>query len=157
VKTPVNERLRQAVVRSEAGDTDAIRAELLDARLALVIEWLTPSLDHFIRRALKPVPEAHPYLPFMEGYVSLDRRLSLGEKRTIELKKATVYTLRKRLAVVREKADEGKEATTLRRLIEGMEGLAYEHPRLTVERYCELRAAGIEAPATKYAAAPANP
>jgi hypothetical protein len=102
--------------------------------MPLIVEWLTPALDHFIRRELRAAsaPPPHPYLPFMEGYINLERPLSPGGGRKIALKTATVKTLQMRLARVRERADAGKEATTLRKLIEGMQELQDEYPRLTV-------------------------
>jgi hypothetical protein len=85
----------------------------------------------------------NPYQMFLPGFTSLDERLPLKTGK-IQLAQATVTALEETLVVMRDKVAKHPGITRVEALIEGMRPYISDYPRLTVERYCELRAASVD-------------
>lgn len=113
------------------------------ARLFL-IEETERIMRHEERVAERPAPRENVYQMFLPGFAGLDEKLPL-KKGKIELAKATVTSLEETLAVIRKKFAKRPDITRIETLIGEMRPYIDDNPGLTVERFCELKAAGIEA------------
>jgi hypothetical protein len=120
------------------------------ARLFLLEE--TEMIMRREERILERPPRAgNPYQEFLPGFVDLEEKLPLKAGK-IALAKATVTALEESLATIRRELARRPDITRIETLIEAMRPYTAEHPRLTVARYCELRAAGVEASEPAHAA-----
>jgi len=128
---------------------------IIENSIDIIAEFVRERVAHLVHeRFAKPPgvrPEPGPYQMFFAGFGSLAERISLPGRGGKTLANATIADLRNSLKVTRDRAN-GK-AQALQALIREM--APYEKTRrgLTVERYCELRAAGVEARAVKTARA----
>jgi len=119
--------------------TEDIEPELSRLRLLELAETVFRSEE----RAEVRAPE-NVYQMFLPGFSSLDEKLPVKSGK-VPLAKATVTTLEESLAIIRKKVSKHPDITRIEALLEGMRPFAKENPGLVVERYCELRAAGVEA------------
>lgn len=110
------------------------------ARLFL-IEETERIMRHEERMAERPRVD-NVYQMFLPGFASLEDRLPTRHGK-IPLAKATLTSLEESLAVIRKRVATRPEITRIEALIEGMRPYVGAHPGLTVERYCELRAASV--------------
>lgn len=106
-----------------------------------LIEETERIMRHEERIADRPRPE-NVYQMFLPGFASLEEKLPLKSGR-IALAQATLTALEESLAVIRKKVAKRPDITRIETLIGEMRPHVDTHPGLTVERYCELRAAGI--------------
>jgi hypothetical protein len=123
----------------------------------LVMKWTCERLAMLVRqhaRGEEPLPPPGPFQMFLQGFDSLAERLPLPG-RGKPLAQATIVDLRRSLKMTRVKRLAKTERITQRTaaLIKEMAPYAKTRRTLTVERYCELRAAGV--PARESAAASA--
>ncbi len=150
-------KLRQAIllaIENDPAATEAKVAHLIQTREAsLLLAWARERLAVLIRQQMRrkqPKPEPGPYQMFLEGFGSLTERLPLPGRGRVTLAMATIVDLRRSLKMTRLKAREKARRTAS--LIEEMEPYAKTRRGLTVERYCELRAAGVKPRISKGAA-----
>lgn len=115
------------------------------ARLFL-IEETERIMRHEEHMAERPRREENSYQMFLPGFASLAEKLPLKTGK-IALAKATVTSLEETLIVIRKKVATRPDITRIETLIAEMRPYMEDNPGLTVERYCELRAAGVEATA----------
>lgn len=142
-------KVRQSIAFQARHHADATAADLvnflLESEVKLIEEWTRERLLLLVRqqtRPKSPLPDAGPYQMFLEGFVSLAERLPLPG-RGKALSKATIVDLRTSLKLTRQKRLEQAQRTAS--LIREMAPYAKTRRGLTVERYCELRAAGVPA------------
>ncbi len=147
-------KLRQIIAlkvkrHPEAGEADIFKfvSELLKSEAKLISEWTREYIAVALRREMRarkkePLPGAGPYQIFLEGFESLAERVPLPG-RGKALSRATIVDLRLSLKTARTKGHEQTQRLTA--LIREMEPYAKTRRDLTVERYCELRAAGVPA------------
>lgn len=118
---------------------------------SLLLHWARERLLLLIReegRKNQAEAEPGPYQMFLEGFESLSERVPiLAGRQGIPLATATLMDLRKSLKFTRFRQREKNERIAT--LIREMEPYARTRRGLTVERYCELRAAGVTARAAR--------
>lgn len=140
-------KLRQIIAvtarrNAQVGEAEIVNM-LFENEAELVMEWARERLTLFVRqqtRSKEPLPEAGPYQMFLVGFESLAERLPLpGRGKPLAM--ATIVDLRRSLKITRHKAWEKVKPTIA--LIKDMAPYAKTRRGLTVERYCELRAAGV--------------
>lgn len=142
--------IRDALSADESGHGLVTPASLLRDHAALIAEWTSEKLARLIREsklaAKAEDPEDAPYQMFFEGFRDLTERLPIKLKRSgqksTDLASATITHLRGNLRMQRDKASAKAQRTI--RLIKDMEPYSSQVRGLTVQRYCELRAADVK-------------
>ncbi len=119
---------------------------ILGNRVDVIAEFVRDRVAYFVHarfvKARDVTPDPGPYQMFFEGFASLSERISLPGRGGKALAKATIADLRSSLKVTRDRAYE--KAKAMEALIREMAPFEKTRRGLTVERYCELRAAGVE-------------
>ncbi len=134
--------LTMASVPSASADEIARNVHARESRL--VAAWARERLALLVReqmRKSRPPPGPSPYQMFLEGFETLSERLPLPGRGGVTLAAATIVDLRRSLKLTRLKVREKAQQTAL--LIREMGPYTKTRRGLTVERYCELRAAGV--------------
>jgi hypothetical protein len=129
----------------------AIARDVISHEEPLIAQWTLEKVARAVQRQLEAVmaPRSNPYMDFLPGLVLSDP-LPL-RKGFIALGEATIQKLRESVLALKmahkERAERrlAAEVGRLKRLIIEMAPYARMNHGLTVERYCELRAAGVEA------------
>lgn len=126
-------KLRQAIALAMGKNPQAREAEIA----SLVERRESSLLRAWARERLTLLVRAH-----MQGLSDPGEQLPLPGGGRITLAMATIVDLRRSLKMTRHKAREKAQRTAS--LIEEMWPYAKTRRGLTVERYCELRAAGVK-------------
>jgi hypothetical protein len=133
------------IEQSENPDAELTVKKILISAKPLFLEWARERLVLLTQARIKVVRRQnagpHPYQMFLEGFRGLSVSLSLKSGGRVPLAKATITTLRKELKS--QKPVFGAKAQRLMDLIDEMKPYADVQRGLTVQRYCELRAAGV--------------
>lgn len=111
----------------------------------LVTEWALDRLALMVQTALrgeqKRTAPPSPYQMFLTGFAGLEARIQIKNRGRMRIGDATIMDLRKNLKSMRNR--DGQRAMPTRSLISGMQWYSRVLRSLTVERYCELKAAGV--------------
>lgn len=139
-------RLADLAIEESADETaESISKKLFSSAKPLILDWAREQLLLVVRARLKLRNRRNaapaPYQPFLEGFRDLSVSLSLNAGARLPLARATITMLRKELKAQKPKL--GAKAVRLMSLIDSMQPYAQVKRGLTVERYCELRAAGV--------------
>ena len=143
-----NSRKIRALIRAAAELDPAASGQQIAQIIAqrepgLLQAWVADKIAAILREEHRNARPAGPYQEFFEGFRDLTERVPLKAGGGVPLAKATLTDLRYSLRITRGRA-ESKVQPTLR-LIEGMAPYTKVQRGLNVERYCELKAAGVTA------------
>lgn len=140
--------IRGALIAGEKSGETVTTDVLLKAEPTLIAAWAAEKLARLIRqtRLAMSTTQDNPYQMFFEGFRSFDERLPMklrrGGAKMTSLGSATITELRGNLRAQRDKASAKAQRTV--KLIEEMAPYSKHARGLTVQRYCELRAAGVK-------------
>jgi hypothetical protein len=110
---------------------------------AWALERLALAIGTEIRARERRAKPTGPYQMFLEGFSNMAEPLRFKGGGKVPLASATIMDLRKNLKTMMDRAS--LKARCVVNLIEEMRPYAKVRRGITVERYCELRAAGITA------------
>lgn len=129
---------------------DEIALDFLQQQPELVRQWALVKLTRMIiqtRRAARPA-RPDPYQMLLFG-CSLRGRVPLGSGENVRLQWATIEMIREGIGVLEAAAQnrirQDPRLAHLKELLGAMAPLERAYPALTVQRYVELAAAGVEA------------
>lgn len=142
--------IRDVLIAGEKGGETVGADAVLLREPELIAAWTKERIGDMMRRARLAMQAEDgadaPYQMFFEGFRDLTERLPIKLKRSgqksTDLASATITHLRGNLRMQRDKASAKAQRTI--RLIKGMEPYSRQVRGLTVQRYCELRAADVK-------------
>jgi hypothetical protein len=153
----IDRAIRVFLATGPTGSAPALAMMFQAKEPAICAKWLAGKLAAMISREMKAARPAksHPYQMFLFGFKALSARVPLQGGLKL-LGKATIRELRESLSMMTAKARNAARANprteALAQLIDEMSPFARSHHGLTVERFCELKAAGVEIAKVKKAA-----
>jgi hypothetical protein len=148
----------------EAGEVspNAIAFSACERVPEIVKQWNFQNLVRTAKRQVSTLPaQPAPFQGFLPGFRSIDERLTL-RKGTVRLSEASVRQLHENLKVLKAT---GRDAVAARRerikakidertkVVKDMALYRKPGEKLTVQMYCELKAAGVRPPRAKKKAA----
>jgi hypothetical protein len=142
--------VRAAIEEHPGPSNTAIAESVVAQNPDLVSAWVLERITWLVRTARRT---QNPYQMFLPGFKTIEQRLPV-EDGFVRLRLATITTLRHSLKALRATRSDkpSPNEVRLRKLIAEMEPYAKTQRGLTVERYCELRASGVESEAKPEAA-----
>lgn len=144
-------------------DTYMLVDLLFECENPKVLAWARVALGAMVRQA-RAAAQADPRQMLLPGFKSLAQKIPLRDKRLHPLGQLTIPMLRESMVVIDEKLKQAmtlslskiqanaqnrrsKRREDIQALINSMEPYAKTTKLLTVERWCDLVASGVAAPA----------
>lgn len=155
--------IRAAWLETPKAAPEALVDQVMKHELALVHAWMTPKLLAYVRVIMRPAKEPDSRQQWLPGFehvpraqqLSLDRKLPL-KKGTKQLGEMTVTELKQAIEALQKlgasKAEKrlGPQLAWLQDLVNQMSPYSQRFyapgKPVTVERYCDLKAAGTPVP-----------
>ncbi len=144
VGTEIERAIRGFLATKPKGSAGVIATEFIAQNAVLIEKWAAQKVTRMIEREMRSArpPKSHPFQLFLSGFAPSIRVPLKGH--VISLGKATVSKLRESVRLMQAEALANPKIEAFARLADEMSPYAKTHRGVTVEEWCELRAAGVD-------------